>query len=374
MDGSRFDHLARWAATTSRRRALRFLVGFALGGLLPSIATDRTAGAACGLVGDSCTQDGDCCPGARCARNGTCRCKLGLTACGGRCRNLQTNPNHCGACGHVCASGSCVAGVCCPAGQACDGACCPLGATCVRSPFGGFACVQAQTCPPGQTRCFDRCVDLADPPYCGNCLGCPLGETCCGGRCVDVKTSHGNCGGCGNACAGGQTCCGGFCVDTRTHPSNCGACGVVCPDREDCWEGRCLCPADRACGAVCCPRHLRCIGGQCVFNGCPAGTDYCDFTWPLCHAAETGWGKACFCYTTTAGHTVCTANTSYCYTTGPICAVDADCEANVPETVKSQFPTDWVCVPAPCFTGQPDECVDTFCAPLCPTPAPPVPV
>jgi hypothetical protein len=40
-------------------------------------------------------------------------CVAGLAACGGICRNLQTDPMHCGACNNACgAGGRCVAGAC----------------------------------------------------------------------------------------------------------------------------------------------------------------------------------------------------------------------------------------------------------------------
>jgi hypothetical protein len=35
--------------------------------------------------------------------------------------------------------------------------------------------------------------------------------TMCGGLCVDLKTSAGNCGGCGTACGSGTTCTAGTC-------------------------------------------------------------------------------------------------------------------------------------------------------------------
>jgi hypothetical protein len=42
-------------------------------------------------------------------------CPPGTTVCGANCRNLQTDPNHCGTCGTACRAGqTCPAGVCVP--------------------------------------------------------------------------------------------------------------------------------------------------------------------------------------------------------------------------------------------------------------------
>ena len=56
-------------------------------------------GEACGLPGDVC------CGGALCV-SGTCNCPSGQTNCSGVCRDLDTDDNHCGACGTPCPSGS----------------------------------------------------------------------------------------------------------------------------------------------------------------------------------------------------------------------------------------------------------------------------
>jgi hypothetical protein len=69
---------------------------------------------ACGL---SCIPEADCCGG----------CGQGQTCCKGACANRETNGQHCGICGNVCASGFCIHGACdcrgtqanCPASCAC---------------------------------------------------------------------------------------------------------------------------------------------------------------------------------------------------------------------------------------------------------------
>jgi hypothetical protein len=82
----------------------------------------------CSKLDGECFVNRDCCgPGTRCqnmAGSRKCRCRLGRVACAGiccpvgqaccgRCANLQTDPNNCGACFTVCATDeTCVAGSC----------------------------------------------------------------------------------------------------------------------------------------------------------------------------------------------------------------------------------------------------------------------
>ena len=84
-------------------------------------------------------------------------CPMGTAACGGTCRNLQTDDAHCGACGNSCGPGTrCIAGVC--------------------------------TVP------------------------CPSGQTACEGTCTTLATDRAHCGQCGNACGTTQVCIAGSCV------------------------------------------------------------------------------------------------------------------------------------------------------------------
>jgi hypothetical protein len=133
--------------------------------------------------------------------NGTCNqsCPSGQANCNGTCRNLATDPQHCGACGMACAMGLvCAARVC--------------------------------ACPSGQTLCSGACVDLrSNADHCGMCgvrcasgmcqagaCACPAGQTACGpsnDTCVDTQTDAQHCGGCGRACmAPTARCMGGMCV------------------------------------------------------------------------------------------------------------------------------------------------------------------
>lgn len=89
--------------------------------------------------------------------------------CGGVCVTPKTDPNHCGACGNVCASGqACSAGVCMPSCQA------------------------------------------------------PL--TKCGRLCVDRSVDNDNCGACGTVCGAGKGCSAGVCrtaVSLAAPPAKC---------------------------------------------------------------------------------------------------------------------------------------------------------
>jgi hypothetical protein len=128
------------------------------------------------------------------------------------CRDLSSDPEHCGACANACASGACTAGVCagggggCEAGQKdCAGVCVD---TCCNNDHCG-ACGNA--CPPGLT-CFEGMCD------CPSGLCCDEGEVVCDGACVATCCDNNNCGACGNSCTGGETCFEGIC---GCHSGNC---------------------------------------------------------------------------------------------------------------------------------------------------------
>ncbi|MEP7050863.1 MAG: hypothetical protein ABJB12_10935 [Pseudomonadota bacterium] len=159
----------------------------------------------------------------------------------GSCKDVLTDPAHCGTCSHSCAAGqSCAQGVCsagtvkCTAPQtACNGACVDLTATANCGKCGN-ACATGQSCTAG------ACV-------------CPTGQTACNGICVDTQTNSDNCSACNQpcatgaacaagacACATGQTLCNGVCVDTTQSEANCGACGQACAMGATCSAGKCL--------------------------------------------------------------------------------------------------------------------------------------
>ncbi len=192
----------------------------------------------------------------------------------------------------------------------------------------GLESASAQTCPAGETRCGDACVDLRTDVLncgaCGNaclngseCVGgacapvtttCPTGQTRCGEVCVDTTSSAANCSACGRACGADETCrdslcvpidggggcktgltpCGTTCANLQTDKTNCGACGVTCATGEGCLNGVCT-PGSGSCptGQVLCGTECRtgltlsdgsivCSGGGAPPAECPPGQALCN--------------------------------------------------------------------------------------------------
>ena len=100
----------------------------------------------------------------------------GMEYCGAvdLCRDLSSDPAHCGACGNACPSGFCSGGVC------------------QSVPIANIPLDEAP--PDGISSCLPGLV------YCGN------------GVCVDIYIDSFNCGGCGITCQYPQGCQGGVCV------------------------------------------------------------------------------------------------------------------------------------------------------------------
>jgi hypothetical protein len=123
-------------------------------------------------------------------------CAADRTCCGGGCANLRRDREHCGACGTACAAGElCLAGDCvsCPPGnEICGDVCCPsfrscCDGTCVddvqsnREHCGacGAACDadevcdggSCEPCEPGTAVCGNQCCPVAEI--------CPSGTTFC---------------------------------------------------------------------------------------------------------------------------------------------------------------------------------------------------
>ena len=105
-------------------------------------------------------------------------CSGGMEYCGAveLCRDLMTDPDHCGACGNACPSGFCSGGVC----QSVPIANIPLN----EAPPDGIS-----SCPPGLVHCNSGCVDInIDIINCGRCGAvCGGGDAlyiCQGGQCV----------------------------------------------------------------------------------------------------------------------------------------------------------------------------------------------
>ncbi len=190
MDGARFDAFTR-AFTISRRTTGKTLLGAGLGLLLAS--RNRDAAADCKQVGQGCNRSGDCCKGAKC-RGGDCECKNGFTECSGRCKNLNTNENHCGGCDDPCL----------PEFTCCSGSCRKLstdenhcGACNAECPFGTY-------CDDGVGGILCRCFNTDAP--------CEPDQGCCGGECVDLQDNQDHCGSCNNPCTNPDVCTNGSCV------------------------------------------------------------------------------------------------------------------------------------------------------------------
>jgi hypothetical protein len=128
--------------------------------------------------GGFCVVNADCASGLSCC-NGVC-CPAGHTCCDGICRNLNTDPNNCGACGVVCEGGVCYGGTC----DICAGSnlCATLEPTlcnesefcfCLTTVEGNGMCVTFQA------QCGPSCSTSADCNN-GQCIQNPSGA-CCGG-------------------------------------------------------------------------------------------------------------------------------------------------------------------------------------------------
>lgn len=186
-------------------------------------------------------------------------CREGLTRCGELCVDLQSDPQHCGACNNACAAGqACVAGMCTfdfdggpRDGDVLDGELRDGEPEDTLFIFDGDypdGYLHDGQLPDGQL------PDGQLPDGSVSCDDCELPNLCCAGRCVDPLTDHAHCGGCGMACDVSETCedgscepicdppttyCGGDCVLLDTDPDHCGRCNNRCPTGL-CADGRCV--------------------------------------------------------------------------------------------------------------------------------------
>ena len=142
----------------------------------------------CARVGDFACDNGSGNPSQCCAAGAS------------GCPDLESDPDHCGACGVVCPSRVCIAGVCFPAPA--------------RS-----GCASKGSCPSGTAYADGYCVAVAsscnDGDHDGPLCGTPGGTL---GICCTHQESN------------------PYCADPLNDPSNCGGCGVVC---ASCVNGKC---------------------------------------------------------------------------------------------------------------------------------------
>jgi len=175
--------------------------------------------------------------GARPPRGITC--PPGMAACGSVCRDVNIDPDSCGACGTVCA----------PDEVCRNGTCQPLPCTC------------AQPCPPGTTSCGGVCVDTSnDLSHCGACgTACGAGEFCSNGTCAP------------NPCLGPDPCPGG-CVSSNCDPATGWSCS---PDDAACAPDG-ICTNAGICEPLCTPTTCAAVGAECgvIADGC-GGTRDC---------------------------------------------------------------------------------------------------
>ncbi len=356
----------------------------------------------CGGCGQACTNA----HGTTACTGGSCvpTCANGWSDCDGVAANgCETNTNsdnsNCGSCGELCSnpggSASCSGGICqvgCNAGRAdCDGNPnngCETNTTNNASHCGGCnnACLNAH----GSTTCSgSQCLPTcslgwgncdgdgnngcetnvqSSVAHCGGCnLGCTNahGSTACSnGVCqptcatgfadcdgnprngceTDIRTSTGNCGGCGLACTnanGGTSCVNGACspvcsagagncdgnanngceTNLNNNTSHCGSCGNGCTNSHGgtaCVAGNCS-PSCAAPWAVC--------GGD-PDDGCNVNTssnvNHCGSCGNVCGPKANTAGVACA--TSACSITACASgytNPNGIYGDGCECAVDS---------------------------------------------------
>ncbi len=221
----------------------------------------------CPQACETCNASGECvslCSGCEECRQDTCQ-----SACTGPCEVCDREKDTCRPCtgpGETCIGGKC---------DRCDPDCE------VFDPASGEC---RSTCAGGQTCCLGQCLSC-----CGRCdtaKGVCMGELepdcfgdrviCCHGLCKDASRDQGNCGGCGNICAGkdGEQCCDGECKNLQ-EPEHCGSCGNNCLDfgpETVCCNGTCYAPAVFQTDAQNCGRCGNdCGGGECVDGQCVGG-------------------------------------------------------------------------------------------------------
>lgn len=300
-----------------------------------------------------------------------------------KCVDLMSRVDHCGACNHVCPSGTyCVNGTCSAIDMDCDTANGELACYCVRLPNhalsctserGGnaeFKCVRptsSEDCGitsceyySGETVCKhgreclvtqkgdetlyrcacvdeqydngERCVSKYDPDYCGSHLTDP-GKSC------DAETQL--CDGSTCICTNAMLDCssptdeGIQCKKIVDDPENCGKCGNDCNEKyvgtqleveETCENSVCKCPINTArCGSDLCEDtlsdNLHC-GAQ---NNCNHENPYHpDYKGEACAKEEICSDGQCVCHVD-AGYVVCGSDCIDPKTDLNRCGVDGTC-------------------------------------------------
>jgi hypothetical protein len=214
------------------------------------------------------------------------QCSANLSKCSGKCVNLQTDPDNCGACGFSV----------------------PYGETCINGQFSSSleqSKSGSSTAPSGTTPAGSSLTSVTATGVQGSC---PTGLSSCNGTCRDLSNDAKNCGSCGNICPSGQNCqndrcilpgtsapvvstsvpitivpelscsgretlCGNSCVDVFSDKKNCGVCSRACKSQEICVNARC--------GPACTESGTSLCGDSCVdldtdMNNCGSCGTECE--------------------------------------------------------------------------------------------------
>jgi hypothetical protein len=157
----------------------------------------------CGNLGQACCS-GACNMPLTCQADHTCGCGT-LSSCGTSCVDETTDPQHCGACGHVCPAGTHQMASC--SSSMCSVACQTGYADCADA---GTACATSTASDPANCGACGHACPLAGEMCSGGVCMCAAGAQVCGTQCIDTSSDKNNCGSCAHSCLGGL-CSGGKC-------------------------------------------------------------------------------------------------------------------------------------------------------------------
>ncbi|HVU51240.1 MAG TPA: MopE-related protein [Polyangia bacterium] len=283
----------------------------------------------CGACGHACAATQYCNAGL-CTDFPQMSCGTGATVCldpSGQkptCTMLMYDPRNCGACGNVCASGTCDGGQC-GVSLAQDAGAVAFDAG--TAPAQGCPANAPTPCngPSASAYCANLTSSNSDCGACG--ITCGPNLVCMNNECAPPATS----------CGGGLTMCAGGCTSIADDYRNCGLCGQFCDG--SCNSGSCQAPGQAPYGSSC-SRNGDCAGGLCLDKarfGYPTGfcSSVCDGSLPC------GANQVCVGSPTSGGFGACR----------PACASDADCGAQAPFCVSGACQPDCRTGPA-CTNGQ----------------------